>query len=859
MKLNVPVAIYPTTSNKLLVVGGGNFYVSDFPVQPYTYFSSEDINDPVVNLIGGGTARLGKTIYPNVPRDHNARPGKEKNTALFDYMRSLILDYPDIIEALAEELQFEDPYPAYFDIETGSSDGTFSKAEKDEIVSIQYKYKGDHGITVLHQTSQYSEKQMIIEFCNAIKSNPMDPDKRGADHLVGYFLTKFDVPYLLKRCELLGIKDFAKQALSKIDYNKYTIDYSRFTNQKLDEVVYPAEGLSCIDLFLHAKSDFALAGIASRSLKSVSNRYGLSDITDLSQEEKSDMGKLLRTNRDRFIKYAASDIRCTEFLDNIYSPRIVASANLLQCPYNLIHRMTSGQKSFVAMYREARRRNFYSFYKNAHENRYADLYMRSEKYQGATVECHKRGYFDKTIYVDCKSMYPNIMYDFNISYDRYTYLGITDYENYEGPRELTVENSDPTKLRISIPDDNYRAMLRFEIDLINDGFIRDIITKYNGIRDEYKKKSKEYEGKKDQESIKMFMNLDAVQAEAKVINNTFYGLQGNKGYEFADLPAAILVTAIGRWLMDQMKDMFKDCTIEVDTDGILLDRSIMPDLTIDQINDTLKDKIAEKFFLHERHGKLKFLLEFEGAGSVYMYKEKNYILRKDGKDKLTIKGSAFKGYDKAPVVARGVNIMSEAIMFKTKQYDIAMREALSIYDLPLEMFKMHKTLKKKLSEYKGYENLAIYCKDVNQNGSKAEVFKAIKARAKEWLKAHFVAKENGNKTNDITVCNKLIHACRTDAELDAAIEVIESYNTTTTKAAPNFMMKAIMKLMKDRKAVSYEKEIEYFYSITPDGFSFEYDMPSKKDLDYHAYLYDLGKVLERFEYADPVSEELDIF
>lgn len=51
------------------------------------------------------------------------------------------MDHPDILEALAEELHFEEPYPMYIDIETGSSDGTFSKAEKDEIVSIQYKYK----------------------------------------------------------------------------------------------------------------------------------------------------------------------------------------------------------------------------------------------------------------------------------------------------------------------------------------------------------------------------------------------------------------------------------------------------------------------------------------------------------------------------------------------------------------------------------------------------------------------------------------------------------------------------------------------------------------------------------------------
>lgn len=98
---------------------------------------------------------------------------------------------------------------------------------------------------------------MLMEFMDAVRTNPLDPNRRGADHLVGYFLTKFDVPYILKRCEILGLKEFAMRALSKIDYSKYTIDYSRFTNQKPEEMVYPAEGLSCVDLFLHAKTDFA--------------------------------------------------------------------------------------------------------------------------------------------------------------------------------------------------------------------------------------------------------------------------------------------------------------------------------------------------------------------------------------------------------------------------------------------------------------------------------------------------------------------------------------------------------------------------------------------------------------------------
>ncbi|NCU27281.1 hypothetical protein EOM86_11270, partial [Candidatus Nomurabacteria bacterium] len=203
-----------------------------------------------------------------------------------------------------------------------------------------------------------------------------------------------------------------------------------------------------------------------------------------------------------------------------------------------------------------------------------------------------------------------------------------------------------------IPDDNYELVLKFKFDLITEGFMRKLINYYNGERDRYKKLMNKYEkdykvSNKEEDRIKAMM-YNSFQGEAKIINNTFYGVQGNKYYDHADLPAAIFVTAIGRWTMTEMVRMFgKKAIIEMDSvtgdtpvyvrdkNTLALDIITISDLHID--SSIKRIKYSGNYQIMTRHGWAD--IEYTKAHKVT--KDIHRIKISDGSVKLTCDHSLF--------------------------------------------------------------------------------------------------------------------------------------------------------------------------------------------------------------------------
>ena len=710
-KLTVPVTLCATQRNGLVVIGGGKTQMVNFPVEPYSWKETQPGQGIKMNQVGGGEIWIDREFYgSSIPMRARMSYGNNKNDRSFhknepviDYVLNLIKDHPDEVKALSSG---EEPYPMFIDIETDSRKGLFSNPERDEILSVQIKFPGEDPYVIL-QDENTTETDLILTFINLAKMNPRTG--LSPDVIVGYFINKFDIPYLRTRAKKCGLTN----EWNTMDKIEDQIIYSDWVNPGPEEMAYTAKGLMNIDLYIHAKTDLSLKDLPSRTQKAVAKAYGSSYAIDLLKEEKGNMRELMVNEREKFITYATSDIMDCEFLWNVYAPRLMAASNLLTVPFTLTHRLSSGQKSYIPVYREAKANGYYSLKKNS--SRYLDLMARSPKYQGAIVECFQKGYFDKSIYVDAKSMYPNIIYDFNLSYDRYQLMEVIEYEDWNGPTSnsgnfcITAEGSQTEKI-IYIPDDKYKAVLKFKCNLVDDGFMRGLISTLNNARDENKKIAKKYEHDETPEGRAMYMMFDSAQAESKIVTNTVYGLQATGNYEIADLPMAIFVTAVGRWIMQQMIDLFGDALIEVDTDGVILDRTKFS-LSIEEINDYLKDRLVETFGLPR--DKMKFQLEFEGAGSIYMYKQKNYILRLDESEKLKIKGSAFTGYDKAPVILKAVKLMADAVMYQKYNFDDAVTIVTSIDDAPIDDFKFTKVLKKQPYEYKGYKSSMTYVKSVD--------------------------------------------------------------------------------------------------------------------------------------------------
>jgi hypothetical protein len=299
------------------------------------------------------------------------------------------------------------------------------------------------------------------------------------------------------------------------------------------------------------------------------------------------------------------------------------------------------------------------------------------------------------------------------------------------------------------------------------------------------------------------------------------------------------------------------------TDGTLLDRSKFnsENSEIEKVNHLLRKKQHD--FFGVPYDKMKFDLEFEGEGSVYVYKKKNYILRTNGSDKLITKGSAFTGYDKAPVIIRAVRIMSEAIMGLGEHanlgYNSALELAVDIRSLDLEAFRFSKILKKSINEYAGFTGLSSYAKQTIDMSSMTaqQAVTEVRRRARKFLEERF-------KGDDRLMRYKsLVRDCKSMGQLDLIMgiidEVLSGNKEGKKKRIARYFVLDLILLTKSRgHDVEEDDVIEYYYTNTSEQYSIAEDVSNKDQLNFARYEKEIATILERFSLADPRAASLDL-
>jgi len=850
--LEVPAVIAATDTNHFHLMQGGEIKTVPFPSKPYEWSLDASEEAEEMYVIGMGWQKVGKKYYGKTPTERVGAGRGER--VKHDFITQLLLDDPDFFRKHSNKA---DPFVVFLDIETTSSDGHKSSPDRDEIISAQLKYSNSEPI-ILEVTSQYSEKDLLKELVWLVHKDP----KTGLypDYIVGFFVNRFDIPFIYKRM----VHYHMVNEISKIGrvhqvghqvgayYYQSSLDPIRRIGENMTSL---STGIYGFDLSLQTRSDVTLSHLPRKGLKQVVAHYGHQPY-DIPDWAKRDMASFRAKYPDKFMKYILSDIEATEFLYRVYEPALIASSNMLGIPIMVAQRASHGFRSTIALYRKERSRKYIGLFPNA--ERYAALYSRAPKYQGALVGCTRKGYFDKTIYVDCKSMYPNIMHDFNISPDKYTFEGVVDYTGEEKEeylfgdvtmREIRVEPLEDGRKRVYIPDDNYGAYLVFVCDFENDGYIRELISELNAKRDHFKREAKKYykkyleSNKTDAEAYANYLMYNSYQNEAKIINNTIYGIQGDKSNKHGDLPAAVFVTAIGRWIMGTMVRYFGDAVLEIDTDGLLLDRS--KELgSIEEINRVLRNQIREKFGIPEE--KMRFMLEFEGGGSIYLYKAKNYLLRKDEDNSLTIKGSSFKGYDKAKVIREAVEVMANAIMYKTMSYEEAVKSVTNLRGRSIEDFLFVKTVRKLPAEYKDFDNMHHVLYGFDREGkSKREIVRTMKERLLAWVES----KVSSDKRR--VEINKSIRHAQTEEELIAISAMFSGTGSKRDITKAPVMLQISFDMIKRGRAVEIDDVFEFYWTLTPSRYTLAEDMNESTQLDYERYLKEIMRAIDRFKYADP--------
>jgi hypothetical protein len=315
--------------------------------------------------------------------------------------------------------------------------------------------------------------------------------------------------------------------------------------------------------------------------------------------------------------------------------------------------------------------------------------------------------------------------------------------------------------------------------------------------------------------------------------------------------------------MTEMIRLLKDASIEIDTDGMILDMNRFPEwlTSIDEVNRRLRE--AQHNFFGVPYDKMNFKLEFEGQGSLYMYKAKNYVLRLDEqRDKLTVKGVAFTGYDKAQVILRTVKVMSESIMrvgeYKDTPYHEAVRMVSDIRDLPLDAFKFSRKVSRNPSEYRGFTGISIAIQDGSYEGmDEKKTLTEMKSRARRYIDLRFKEKEARGLSHTGKCFKQLIKDCLTMEQMNIVLGVISESDHTGT-ASKYFMLNLMMKLKMRGHDVSEEDVIEYYYTKSSEQYSLAEDVTSVEQLDLERYESDVAKVVERFSFADPLHNELNL-
>jgi DNA polymerase elongation subunit (family B) len=172
------------------------------------------------------------------------------------------------------------------------------------------------------------------------------------------------------------------------------------------------------------------------------------------------------------------------------------------------------------------------------------------------------------------------------------------------------------------------------------------------------------------------------------IGQSIYGLLGLKSSTYGDMISAMMVTAMCRWTTGKVIRKLEDSLIELDTDGLMLDKPVVQD----EINGWLDKLIDEKFGIKDNY----MQMELDDFGRAYFYAMKNYIVEENGK--YIIHGSSFKASRASHVVDRAIKLAIQHI-FNGKPKEEVIYEALDFKKLNLEDFEERVKLSKEPREY----------------------------------------------------------------------------------------------------------------------------------------------------------------
>ncbi|MDP3058113.1 MAG: DNA polymerase domain-containing protein, partial [bacterium] len=250
----------------------------------------------------------------------------------------------------------------------------------------------NRGRRFLFDGTKYSEKELIIALCQTITSEDYDC-------ICGHNLLGFDLPYLMQRATLLGVK-----LIMGRDGSELSSSFKKARNGSGD-LVYKVFGRHLIDtLPLLMQWDTTHRELENLQLKHAVFTLGLSN-NDRSSFNRSEIPRIWDENPEAIINYGLEDAIDALSLYDFLSPAVFFQTQILPLSYQSCATTGTGSKVDLLMIR--------AYLRKAHSLPLRGALVTSDG-SGGLTEVKSLGWHTDVIKVDVSSLYPSICLSYNI-------------------------------------------------------------------------------------------------------------------------------------------------------------------------------------------------------------------------------------------------------------------------------------------------------------------------------------------------------------------------------------------------------------------------------------------------------------
>lgn len=405
---------------------------------------------------------------------------------------------------LFEGMRFHDLRRCQVDIETSTGeDGGFPdpRNKEDRVLAIGIQLSGvsEPVFLEIEEETDKAERELLDRFRKALCE--LDPDV-----IEGHNIFNFDLDFLFQRSRRFRLKPVwgrfggeARIRRSRLRIAERWIDYQRCD----------IPGRSVFDTYLAVQLyDISTRDMGSYSLKESAIYFGITDDdSDRTYIPGAEIQNVFRTDRARFLRYLADDLRETAGLARHLLPTYVAQVQNFPMLLQEAPLRGTGVKVDLLLCEQYLK-----------SNQALPLPAAVEGFAGGLTTSPEVGVFEKVLHFDVASLYPSLLL-------------------------LIGKNPESDSL----------------------GVFLEVLSKLREQRLKFKKLAKEAD---DAESR---LEYGARQNSYKILINSFYGYLGFSGARFADGNLAAEVTRRGRELLQNIISWFEQngiTVLEADTDGI---------------------------------------------------------------------------------------------------------------------------------------------------------------------------------------------------------------------------------------------------------------------------------------------------